>query len=173
MTKTASALFLAALVLAVPTGLAAPAPAPAPVTAPAPAPQPAQTAPAGWTNAALASATYAVQEPVWEGGAALVSEEQRQGILRAMKNDSGQAIVRRYPAARLVEAGAAGAVRATPVIVAPNALLPWSTLGVRLDLELPGGAKVSLRENFGLLTLWQQGPEAANFAFNQLVRQLP
>ncbi|SEJ68437.1 hypothetical protein SAMN04488058_11445 [Deinococcus reticulitermitis] len=165
MSRTIQTVFTAALLLVPFASAQTPA---APPVAQVPG-----AAPVGWTNAALATASYALHEPVWEGGTGLVSEEQRQGILRAMKNDSGQAITRRYPAVRWVAPGTPGAVKVTPVIVAPGALLPWATLGVRLDLELPTGSRVSLRENFSLLTLWQQGPQAANYAYDQLARQLP
>ena len=90
-------------------------------------------------------------EPVWEGSAALVSAEQRSGIVSALRRDSEGALKRRYPQATFVPVGTPGAVRVTPAIVAPSALVPWAKLTVRLDLDLPSGNRASLSENFGLL----------------------
>ena len=151
----------------------------APVTPATPAQQaPVQTNPgapaaAEWNNQTLSSASYAIGEPVWEGSTSLVSTEQRAGIVTALRHDSEGALKRRYPQAKFVPAGTPGAVQVTPAIVAPGALVPWAKMTVRLDLELPGGARTSLSESFGLLTLWQQGAEAANYAFDVLAKRLP
>lgn len=160
---------------------AAPAQA-APATPATPA-SPAQQAPgqhtpgapaaAEWNNPALSSASYAISEPVWEGSTSLVSAEQRAGIVTALRHDSEGALKRRYPQAKFVPAGTPGAIKVTPAIVAPTALVPWAKMTVRLDLDLPSGNRASLSENFGLLTLWQQGAEAANYAFDQLAQRLP
>ena len=128
---------------------------------------------AEWNPQTLGSASYAIAEPVWEGSAALVSAEQRSGIVSALRRDSEGALKRRYPQATFVPVGTPGAVRVTPAIVAPSALVPWAKLTVRLDLDLPSGNKASLSESFGLLTLWQQGAEAANYAFDVLAKRLP
>lgn len=112
-------------------------------------------------------------EPVWQGNPNLVSAEQRAGIVTALKNDAAGAIKRRYPAATIVNADTPGAIKVTPTLQAPGALMPWAKLGLSLSFELPGGAKQTLNESFGLLTLWQQGPEAANYAYDQMVKRLP
>lgn len=186
MKTTAPALSFTALLL----GTAALAQTPAPVTTPA---APAQSAPAvqtpatpapatpapvtpptvTWDQTSLSRASYAIQEPVWQGSTSLVSAEQRSGILQALKNDAAGALKRRYPAATIVAADAPGAVKVTPVLTAPQALVPWAKLGLSLNLQLPGGPTQTLTESFGLLTLWQQGPEAANYAYDQMVKKLP
>ena len=135
--------------------------------------KPGQPTAAEWTAQALGNASYAISEPVWEGSTSLVSAEQRAGIVAALRRDSEGALKRRYPQATFVPAGTPGAVKVTPAIVAPGALVPWAKMTVRLDVELPSGNRASLGESFGLLTLWQQGAEAANYAFDQLARQLP
>lgn len=127
-----------------------------------------------WSAGALGGATYVILDPRIEGNPNLLNPEQRAGILGAMRRDSGSAIKRRYPGATVVtDAGTPGAIRVTPVLVAPGALVPWAKLGARLDFDLPGGERVSLNDSFGLLTLWQQQAQAANYVYNQLVQRLP
>lgn len=174
MKTTSLTLSLTALLLGAPALAQAPTPAPVTPAAATPAPVlPAPAQPVTWSAASLAQASYAVQEPVWQGNTNLVSAEQRSGILRALKNDAAGALKRRYPAATIVAAGTPGAIKVTPVLTAPQALVPWAKLSLNLNFELPSGAAQNVGESFGLLTLWQQGPEAANFAYDQMVKRLP
>ncbi len=130
--------------------------------------------PAGWTNAALAGATYVILDPRIEGNPGLLSAEQQAGILKAMRTDSAGAISRHYPNAKFVtDPATPGAVKVSPVLVTPGALVPWAKLSARLDLQLADGSPVSLNESFGLLTLWQQGPQAANYAYDRIAQRLP
>ena len=145
-------------------GVAVPAQATAPTQPPVPT----------WTASTLSSAKYVILAPRIEGNPNLVSGEQRAGILAAMKRDSAGAIKRRYPNATIVtDAEVPGVVRVTPVLVAPNALLPWAKLTARLHFDLGGGKQVTLDDQFGLLTLWQQQADAANYLYNELVKKLP
>lgn len=130
--------------------------------------------PASWSNTTLATATYVILEPKLEGNTKLISQEQQIGILKAMKTDSAGAIKRRYPAAQFAtDPGLSGVIRVTPSLVAPSALVPWAKLNARLDLDLPDGNRVSLLDSFSVLTLWQQGWNAANYAYDRLAQRLP
>ena len=130
--------------------------------------------PAGWSNAALAGATYVILDPRIEGNPGLLNAEQQAGILKAMRTDSAGAIARHYPNARFVtDAATPGVVKVSPVLVTPSALVPWAKLSARMDLQLPDGNTVSLNESFGMLTLWQQGAQAANYAYDRLAQRLP
>lgn len=130
--------------------------------------------PSGWTNERLSGATYLILAPQIQGNQNLISAEQRVGVLRALRKDSGDAILRRYPKGRVVQEGAfPGAIRVTPVLTAPAALVPWAKLSVSLVFDLPGGGRRIMNEPFGLTTLVRQGPQAANYAFDQIARRLP
>ena len=130
--------------------------------------------PSGWTHEAMAQATYLILPPQVQGNQNLISAEQRQGVLRALRKDSGDAILRRYPKGRVIHEGAAtGAVRVTPVLTSPAALVPWAKLSVSLTFDLPDGGQMVMNEPFGLMTLVQRGPDAANYAFDQIARRLP
>ncbi|PNY83083.1 hypothetical protein CVO96_14325 [Deinococcus koreensis] len=112
--------------------------------------------------------------PQIQGNQALISPEQRQGVLRAMHKDSGDALRRRYPEITLTQDQAAsGAIRVTPILTSPAALVPWAKLNVSLTFDLPGGGQMVMRETTSLLTLVRQGPNAANYAFDQIARRLP
>lgn len=127
---------------------------------------PAQAAPlsALWSAPTLAAATYVILEPRIEGNPNLVTGEQRAGILAAMKRDSAGAIKRHYPKATIVDdPQTPGAIKVTPVLVTPAALLPWAKLTASLHFDL-GGQRVTLNDEFGLLTLWQQQADAANYS---------
>lgn len=130
--------------------------------------------PGGWTRQRLSQATYLILPPQIQGNQALISPEQRGGVLRAMHKDSGDALRRRYPDVKITrDAAASGAIRVTPVLTAPAALVPWAKLKVSLTFDLPGGGQVVLGETTSLLTLVRQGPNAANYAFDQIARRLP
>ncbi|WP_243398376.1 hypothetical protein [Deinococcus koreensis] len=130
--------------------------------------------PSGWTHQRLSQATYLILPPQIQGNQALISPEQRQGVLRAMHKDSGDALRRRYPEITLTQDQAAsGAIRVTPILTSPAALVPWAKLNVSLTFDLPGGGQMVMRETTSLLTLVRQGPNAANYAFDQIARRLP
>ncbi|MBB5233150.1 hypothetical protein [Deinococcus budaensis] len=129
---------------------------------------------AAWNAQTLANAKYVILPARIEGNANLVSAEQRAGILGAMQRDSGGAIKRRYPGATiLTDPQTPGAIRVTPILVAPGALLPWAKLTARLHFDLAGGQRVSVQDQFGLITLWQHQAEAANYLYNELAKKLP
>lgn len=127
-----------------------------------------------WTATTLATARYVILDPRIEGNPNLLNSEQRVGILAAMRRDSAGAIKRRYPRATIVaDAGTPGVIRVTPVLVTPNALVPWAKLTARLQFDLGGGQLVTLDDQFGLLTLWQQQGQAANYTYDRLVQRMP
>lgn len=129
--------------------------------------------PANWTNARLSTATYVILDPQMLGPSLLGGGDQTS-VLDAMRRDSGNALKRRYPGAAISEdAGNPQAIRVTPVLVTPSALLPWLKLTARLEFALPEGNRVIVGQDFGLLTVWQHQSEAANFVYDQLAQRLP
>lgn len=129
---------------------------------------------AAWSAQTLANAKYVILSPRIEGNPNIVSADQRAGILGAMQRDSGEAIKRRYPGATLVtDPQTPGAIKVTPILVTPGALLPWAKLTARLHFDLAGGQRVSVQDQFGLITLWQHQAEAANYLYNELAKKLP
>lgn len=126
------------------------------------------------TRARLAQATYVIQAPEIRGNPNLLNGEQRETILRAMKTDSGAAIKRRYPQATVTTDGAApNAIRVTPILITPGALLPWLSMGAQLQLDFPEGRRVILSESHSVLTVYQHQADAANFVFDSLSKKLP
>ncbi|GAA5512033.1 hypothetical protein Dcar01_00747 [Deinococcus carri] len=142
---------------------------------------PAQTTPAqnaqlgaAWSAPTLANATYVILDPRIEGNPNIISGDQRTGILAAMKRDSAGAIKRHYPNAIIADnPQTPGAIKVTPVLQTPNALVPWAKLTAALHFDLASGQRVTLNDQFGLLTLWQHQAEAANFLYDQLAKRLP
>ncbi|WP_229752813.1 hypothetical protein [Deinococcus aerophilus] len=137
--------------------------------------QAAQGWPTDWTGQRLSTATYVILDPQMQGNPDLLGGAQRQGILDAMRRDSARALKRRYPGATIAVAGttAHDSIRVTPVLITPGALLPWLKLTAQLEFALPGGQRVVLGEQFGLLVLWQKQADAANYLYDQLARKLP
>jgi len=127
-----------------------------------------------WSPAVLAGASYVILPPRIEGNSKVLNAQQRQVILKSMRQDLAQAIKRRYPRATVVaEAGSGEAVKVTPVVEAPRALLPWTKLMVRLVFELRNGEHVVLKNQFNLLTLWRQQDNAARYVYDKMVKDLP
>ncbi|MFD1730110.1 hypothetical protein ACFSC4_01735 [Deinococcus malanensis] len=101
-----------------------------------------QGTPPSWNAQRLSSATYLILDPEIRGNPNLISGDQRQGVLKAMRKDSGDAIKRRYPKATITtDPKAAGVIRVSPELVAPGALLPWGKLTARLTFALPEGLR--------------------------------
>ncbi|GHG14639.1 hypothetical protein [Deinococcus indicus] len=134
----------------------------------------AQAGPAGWNGAALSSATYVILAPQIQGNPNAVSAQQRQGVLEAMQRDSAGAIKRRYPNAVIAtDPATPGAVQVRPVLVTPSVLAPWNKLTAQLEFRLPAGNNVIVKQDFGVLTLWQKQAEAANYMYDVLAQRLP
>ncbi|WP_081909036.1 hypothetical protein [Deinococcus sp. YIM 77859] len=139
-----------------------------PTQAAAPTPAP------SWSAAVLARATYVILPPRIEGNVNLVTGEQRTAILEAMRRDSARAIKRRYPQATIAtDPQTPDAVKVTPVLTAPQALVPWAKLTAHLYFDLGDGQRVAVNDQFGLLTLWQQQADAANYVYDRLAQKLP
>lgn len=135
-----------------------------------------QTAPGGdaWSARTLSGAKYLILAPRIEGNPEIVNDQQRAGILAAMKRDSAGAIKRRYPNASIVtNPQTPGVIKVTPILETPGALLPWAKLTARLNFDLGSGQRVSLHDQFGLMTLWKHQAEAANYLYNELAKKLP
>lgn len=127
-----------------------------------------------WSAAVLANAKYVILAPRIEGNPNLVTGEQRAAILDAMKRDSAGAIKRRYPNATIVtDPQTPDAVKVTPVLTAPKALVPWAKLTAHLYFDLGEGQRVAVNDQFGLLTLWQHQGDAANYVYDRLAGKLP
>ncbi len=156
---------------------ATPAPTtPAPTTPAAPAQStPAQTTvqPAAWTNADLQAATYVVLAPSLEGNPGALSADQQKSVLVAMQHDLQGAILRKYPTAKFVtDASTPGAISLRPVLTVPGSLLPWNSFQARVELSQNGGNAV-IKDNFGVLEVYQHQADAANYLFDRLVSKLP
>ncbi|NTY01594.1 hypothetical protein [Deinococcus sp. JMULE3] len=121
----------------------------------------------------LATATYVILDPVIEGNQNLVSADQRQSILAAMRRDSGGALKRRYPQATIAATPTANAIQVRPVFVAPNALLPWNKLGARLEFQTAQGQTYAVSDTFGISVLLRYRAEFVNYMYDQLATRLP
>lgn len=134
----------------------------------------AQSVPVNWNGSSLSSATYVILDPQIQGNPNAVSAQQRQGVLEAMKRDSAGAIKRRYPNAVIAtDPATPGAVQVRPVLVTPSVLAPWNKLTAQLEFRLPAGNNVIVKQDFGVLTLWQKQAEAANYMYDVLAQRLP
>lgn len=133
----------------------------------------AQSVPVNW-GSSLSSATYVILDPQIQGNPNAVSAQQRQGVLEAMKRDSAGAIKRRYPKAVIAtDPATPGAVQVRPVLVTPSVLAPWNKLTAQLEFRMPAGNNMILKQDFGVLTLWQKQSEAANYMYDVLAQRLP
>ncbi|CAM3673493.1 hypothetical protein [Deinococcus frigens] len=129
--------------------------------------------PAPWTTARLATATYVILDPQMTGPS-LIGGSDQSSVLAAMRRDSGGALKRRYPGATIsADAANPQAIRVTPVLKTPSALLPWLKLTARLDFALPEGERISVGQDFTLWDVYQHRAEAANFVYDQLAQRLP
>lgn len=134
----------------------------------------AQSVPVNWNGSSLSSATYVILDPQIQGNPNAVSAQQRRGVLEAMKRDSAGAIKRRYPNAVIAtDPATPGAVQVRPVLVTPSVLAPWNKLTAQLEFRLPAGNNVIVKQDFGVLTLWQKQAEAANYMYDVLAQRLP
>ncbi len=113
--------------------------------------------------------------PQVQGNTNIVSADQLKEIVAAMSRDSINALKRRYPAAQVSQdVNAANVVRVTPVMVAPNALVPWASVQGQLILQdSVTGQQLVSRGSYGLLDVYNHRADAANYVFDQLVQQLP
>lgn len=144
---------------------------PQPAAQPAPQPQPAQPL----NRDRLQGATYVIMPPVVQGNTGLVNADQLKEIIGAMSRDSANALKRRYAAAQFTQdVNAPNVIRVTPIMVAPNALVPWATLQGQLILQDSAtGQQLVSKGSYGLLTVYNHRADAANFVFDQLTQQLP
>ncbi|ADY26012.1 conserved hypothetical protein, precursor [Deinococcus proteolyticus MRP] len=127
-----------------------------------------------WGGVNPATATYVILSPQVNGNRSLVSAGDYQTVVKALANDSAGAIKRRYPGATIAtDPNTAGAIQVTPILTAPSALLPWAKFSAALSLKLPSGRTVNVRQNFGVLEVYNHRADAANYIFDQLAKQLP
>ncbi len=107
-------------------------------------------------------------------GPNLLGGSDQASVLAAMRRDAGGALKRRYPGATISrDLASPQAIRVTPVLQTPSALLPWLKLTARLDFALPEGERVSVGQEFNLWSVYQHQAEAANFVYDQLTQRLP
>ena len=149
------------------------APPPASLAAPAAVTQPTPlTGPLGRDR--LQGATFVILTPVIQGNFSLVGGSDQAAIVAAMMRDSAGALKRHYPNAKFASDPALpGAVRVTPQMLAPSALVPWATIGARWVIQAQGAPDLVLHQNFSLWTVYLHRAEAANFVFDQLAQRLP
>ncbi|GHF97930.1 hypothetical protein GCM10017783_07290 [Deinococcus piscis] len=129
---------------------------------------------ANWGGINPATATYVILSPQISGNRSLVSAGDYQTVVKALATDSAGAIKRRYPKATIAtDPATPGAIRVTPSLTAPGALLPWAKFSAGLSLKLPSGQVVNVQQNFGVLEVYNHRANAANYIFDQLAKQLP
>lgn len=123
----------------------------------------------------LSRATYVILAPEVQGNKSLISGDQFSSLIVALRNDSGAAIKRRYPGAAIVtDPNTPGAVRVTPVLFAPSALVPWATMGAQLRLDFPEGGRLVVNgDRLSVLSVYGHASDAANFLFDGVARKLP
>ncbi len=156
-----------------PLSAALPATQPTPSAQPSPSAQPTPAAgPLGRDR--LQSATFVILTPVIQGNFSLVGGSDQAAIVAAMMRDSAGALKRHYPNAKFASDPALpGAVRVTPQMLAPSALVPWANIGARWIIQAQGAPDLILQQNFSLWTVYLHRAEAANFVFDQLAQRLP
>ena len=126
-----------------------------------------------WTRAGLQAATYVVLAPSLEGNPAALSADQQKSVLSAMQRDLQGAMLRKYPAAKFVtDVSTPGAISLRPVLVVPASLLPWNSFQARVELSRSGGSAV-VKDNFGVLEVYNHQSDAANYLFDRLASKLP
>lgn len=113
-------------------------------------------------------------EPQIEGNQQIVDQKDLPAILKALKGDSQKAIQKRYPKAKFVlDDKQPNLIKVTPVLAVPDMLLPWSQLKVKLNFQLASGHRARVEQVLNVMRLADQGPEAANYAFQKVVSKLP
>ncbi|MFD1733645.1 hypothetical protein ACFSC4_24510 [Deinococcus malanensis] len=127
-----------------------------------------------WSALTMASARYIILPPQIEGNPEGLTAHQRKIVLKSMRHDLAGSLKRRYPKAAVVTTMEdRNVIRVTPVIEAPQRLLPWGKLGLKLIFERRSGQRFLLKEQFTLFNLWQQQDDAAKYAYDKLVDRLP
>lgn len=127
-----------------------------------------------WSASSMSSARYIILPPRIEGNPDGITAHQRKVVLRSMRHDLAGSLKRRYPEAIVVTAPEGhDVVRVTPVITTPKVLLPWGQLGLKLIFERKSGEQLLLKKQFSLLSLWNQQDDAATYAYDKLIKQLP
>lgn len=133
----------------------------------------AQTLPGSWNASTLSTATYVVLDARVVGNTALVSQQQMNDILAAIKRDSAGAIQRKYPNAKIAtDPSTPNAIRVQPTFTAPSALVPWAKMGLRYDLALPDG-NVALNDTFSVMEVYRHSWNAMNYVGDRLIAKMP
>ena len=133
----------------------------------------AQSLPASWNNTTLSKATYVVLDAKVLGNTNVVSPEQMNGILAAIKRDSAGAIQRKYPNAKIAtDPSTPNAIKVQPTFTAPNALVPWAKMSLRYDLALPDG-NVALNETMSVLDVYRHSWNAMNYVGDRMISRMP
>ncbi|WP_189011595.1 hypothetical protein [Deinococcus malanensis] len=129
---------------------------------------------ATWSTSAMAGAQYIILPPRIEGKPKGLTEQQRTIVLNSMRHDLAGSLKRRYPKATVGTTPAGqDVITVTPVIQAPKVLLPWGKLDLKLIFERKNGQQLLLKQQFTLLSLWQQQDDAAKYAYDKLINSLP
>ncbi|ADV67176.1 hypothetical protein [Deinococcus maricopensis] len=132
-------------------------------------------APITLTKASLSGARFVVLPARVEGDTNVVSSVQLQQAVAAINRNLPVSLKGRYPGATITtDVNDAGAVRVTPVLVAPKALNIFNQLDARLELQMPGDARTYVvKRSYGLLSLVTAGGNADMVVLNGLTTQLP
>lgn len=122
----------------------------------------------------LPTGTYLVLKPKMEGNIGFIKKKDLPVILKALRGDSQRAIQKRYPKAKFVtDAQTPNVIKVLPVMHIPQAFTPWSKVKVGLHLQLASGKRARVTQSLNIVTVANQGPEAANYAFEQVAKKLP
>lgn len=122
----------------------------------------------------LPTGTYLVLEPKMEGNTSFIKKKDLPVILKALRGDSQKAIQKRYPKAKFVtDAKTPNVIKVLPIMHIPQAFAPWSKVKVGLHLQLASGKRARVIQSLNIVTVANQGPEAANYAFEQVAKKLP
>lgn len=133
----------------------------------------AQGVPVSWNNSTLSTATYVVLDAKVIGNTALVSQEQMNGILAAIKRDSAGAIQRKYPNAKIAtDPSTPGAIKVQPTFTTPSALVPWAKMSLRYDLTLSDGT-VALNDTFSVMEVYRHSWNAMNYVGDRMISKMP
>lgn len=133
----------------------------------------AQALPASWNASALSTSTYVVLDAKVIGNTALVSQDQMNSILAAIKRDSAGAIKRKYPNAKIAnDIATPNAILVQPTLTAPSALVPWAKMSLRYDLTLPDGS-VALVDNFSVMEVYRHSWNAMNYVGDRMIGRMP
>lgn len=121
----------------------------------------------------LDAPSFAVQPGRIEGNAGLIGAADQETVLRALVNDFSTELKAIRPSAGLTTAAPSeNDVAVTPILIAPDALLPWSKVSAALEFRHPDGRTERFVRSYGLLEVYNHRDKAANYLFAGLLDEM-